>query len=391
MEPSVRVDHVLRWRLRAQRNAALDRGGVERRQQGLLSSSELLVFAGDRASYRRLYRLLGPRDERRPVPCSTLRHAERLDGRAVQRPAGGDRRVSRARLLPALRQRWQPLAGGRRPVRRRQHGRLLGPAFTGAVLPAAIVLATALALGWFARVAALLLLVPWAALVLPEGFAVFLSFPVPVLLTYHASLPAAPYGSLAARGRTDPGGGWALPPIPFVALWIGWVAVALIALVGTLAFAGGALGVLHTSALLAFVLLAPYRRARPIVWTFALLPLLIAPFEAPEPFFIAWTSGFAVLHLHLFDPGWIPALGTEVDRVFYDGHCGLCHRSVRFLLVEDRVGSFRFAPLQGPTFAQLVPEAERATLPDTMVVVRPDRTRLLRGAAAVHLLSKRMR
>lgn len=35
--------------------------------------------------------------------------------------------------------------------------------------------------------------------------------------------------------------------------------------------------------------------------------------------------------------------------VFYDGVCGLCDRSVRFLLKRDRLESLRFAPLQGET------------------------------------------
>lgn len=35
--------------------------------------------------------------------------------------------------------------------------------------------------------------------------------------------------------------------------------------------------------------------------------------------------------------------------VFYDGVCGLCDRSVRFLLLRDRRATLRFAPLQGDT------------------------------------------
>lgn len=41
--------------------------------------------------------------------------------------------------------------------------------------------------------------------------------------------------------------------------------------------------------------------------------------------------------------------------VFYDGECGLCHRFVQFVLARDRAGTFRFAPLQGPTAARLIP------------------------------------
>ncbi|MEO8601222.1 MAG: thiol-disulfide oxidoreductase DCC family protein [bacterium] len=32
--------------------------------------------------------------------------------------------------------------------------------------------------------------------------------------------------------------------------------------------------------------------------------------------------------------------------IFYDGVCGLCDRTVRFVVAHDTVGRFRFAPLQ---------------------------------------------
>lgn len=39
--------------------------------------------------------------------------------------------------------------------------------------------------------------------------------------------------------------------------------------------------------------------------------------------------------------------------VLYDGECGLCDRSVRFLLPRDRRERLRFAPLQGERAAAL--------------------------------------
>jgi predicted DCC family thiol-disulfide oxidoreductase YuxK len=42
----------------------------------------------------------------------------------------------------------------------------------------------------------------------------------------------------------------------------------------------------------------------------------------------------------------------EVPIILYDGQCGLCHRSVRWLLRRDG-GRLRYAPLQGPTAAEL--------------------------------------
>lgn len=40
--------------------------------------------------------------------------------------------------------------------------------------------------------------------------------------------------------------------------------------------------------------------------------------------------------------------------VLYDGVCGLCSRTVQFVLQRDRAGKFRFAPLQGEYAARLL-------------------------------------
>ncbi len=72
------------------------------------------------------------------------------------------------------------------------------------------------------------------------------------------------------------------------------------------------------------------------------------------------------------------------DRIFYDGDCGLCHHAVTFLVTRDREGSrFRFAPLFGETFERQVPAALRGSLPDSLVLQRPDGTLLLRSDAAL--------
>lgn len=75
--------------------------------------------------------------------------------------------------------------------------------------------------------------------------------------------------------------------------------------------------------------------------------------------------------------------------VFYDGACGLCHRTVRFAIARDRDGRhFRFAALGGEAFRRLVPEALRAGLPDSIVVLTPDGTLLARSAAVIHILER---
>ncbi|HYE74093.1 MAG TPA: DCC1-like thiol-disulfide oxidoreductase family protein, partial [Blastocatellia bacterium] len=58
------------------------------------------------------------------------------------------------------------------------------------------------------------------------------------------------------------------------------------------------------------------------------------------------------------------------DLVFYDGHCGLCHGLVLFVLARDQEGkNFRFAPLGGKTFERLISQERRQTLPDSIVLL----------------------
>jgi predicted DCC family thiol-disulfide oxidoreductase YuxK len=79
---------------------------------------------------------------------------------------------------------------------------------------------------------------------------------------------------------------------------------------------------------------------------------------------------------------------APVDHVFYDGDCGFCHGSVRFLAARDRAGAFRFAPLGGPTFLALVPESERAALPDSLVVRTAEGRVLVESPALLHCLRR---
>lgn len=89
-------------------------------------------------------------------------------------------------------------------------------------------------------------------------------------------------------------------------------------------------------------------------------------------------------------PGEPAVLGepaAELPRqplVLYDGQCGLCNRSVRWLIEHDG-GQLRYAPLQGPTAA-----AARARFPhipetlESVVLVDGDRAHL-RSKAFLHL------
>lgn len=55
--------------------------------------------------------------------------------------------------------------------------------------------------------------------------------------------------------------------------------------------------------------------------------------------------------------------------LFYDGQCGLCQKSVQFVLRRQPQGSILFAPLQGTTAAEMLPLADREQL-DSMVVAK---------------------
>ncbi len=75
--------------------------------------------------------------------------------------------------------------------------------------------------------------------------------------------------------------------------------------------------------------------------------------------------------------------------LFYDGHCGLCHGFVQFVVKSDHAGTaFRFAPLQGTTFETLVSAERRAQLPDSIVVLTREGNLLARSDAVVYVLRR---
>lgn len=91
-----------------------------------------------------------------------------------------------------------------------------------------------------------------------------------------------------------------------------------------------------------------------------------------------------------FNSAWPPSLkaGT-VDTVFYDGHCGLCHRTVRFLLARDHDGErFRFAPLDSEAFRTSFSERERSEFPESLIVHTGAGEVLTRSTASLYLLRR---
>lgn len=205
---------------------------------------------------------------------------------------------------------------------------------------AAVAAALCLAAGFHDRAAAVVLLAAGVTLLIPGLVRVqFATVVVAWLLAAHCLAPPAPYGSWAALGRTDPGGGWRLP--------LG-------------------LARAHQAAAVLGLLVGPFMRGRGAV-----------------------AAAIAALALFAFDPGWVRRRGKSRKRetLFYDGTCGLCHGAVRFLLAEDRDGTrFRFATLQGEPFAAAIEPRIRAGLPDSLVLLTRHRRVLTRSRAVRHAL-----
>lgn len=81
--------------------------------------------------------------------------------------------------------------------------------------------------------------------------------------------------------------------------------------------------------------------------------------------------------------------GPAREIVFYDGACGLCHRTVRFLLVRDPGGDrFLYAPIGGATFGERITAARRSALPDSIVVLTEGGSLLVRSRAVLHLAGR---
>ena len=243
------------------------------------------------------------------------------------------------------------------------------------------------AIGWFDRIAAAV------AVVLALGLGSEpLSHLLILLLIAHALTAARPYGSIGALGRSDPGGGWKranwnLGIVAFGPIRFGVIVVSLLT--------GGALtrDVSFLIALITAVMVpfcAALRKACAAFWLFALMCLVsiyLGDYEDSLSSILELPL-LLLLAVAMFDPSWIPARrGKQPEVIYYDGECGLCHRTVRFLLAEDRTGDgFRFATLQSDHFAQGVSENERRDLGDSVIVRTADGRLLQRSDAVVRIL-----
>lgn len=73
---------------------------------------------------------------------------------------------------------------------------------------------------------------------------------------------------------------------------------------------------------------------------------------------------------------------------FYDGECGLCNRSVQFVLDRDRDGNVLLAPLQGETFRERCPDLGR---PDLSTILVLDGGRIYERSGAALRILRRLR
>lgn len=78
-------------------------------------------------------------------------------------------------------------------------------------------------------------------------------------------------------------------------------------------------------------------------------------------------------------------VNLTVDQVvFFDGVCGMCNKTVNFLMARDCAEKLKFAPLQGSTATEFVPTEIREHL-NTFVFLQSGKLHL-RTAALIRIL-----
>jgi predicted DCC family thiol-disulfide oxidoreductase YuxK len=198
----------------------------------------------------------------------------------------------------------------------------------------------------------------------------------------------APYGSVAAIGRKDPGGAWSQASLTTWGIWVGLGGMWFIKGLTDWSIGAWPLGLLELAAPAFFF----FRSQRLIVWL-TLLGLLIGQALAAE---MNW--GLLALHFLAFTPAWFPPRSfpgdTESpDVVFYDGDCALCHGIIRFTLAEIQVpNSIVFAPLGGAKFREVtdaIAGYDDHQRPDAVAIASGDGALLLwRSEAVLRLLNR---
>ncbi len=292
------------------------------------------------------------------------------------------------------------------------------PLFVDFCLGAAAVLSLCFMIGKFDRVAAVMIWYLWACFYGRNPLIGNPSLPfIGWLLLAHALIPTSGRSLLAPKSeRATP---WRLPPDLYLAAWIlmslaytysgytklaspSWVdgsalgrvlanplARATALRIFLLGFPPLLLKIATWSALaleLSFAPLALFRRLRPLIWL-AMVGLHLGLVLLVN--FSDLTVGMLIVHFFTLDPAWIPSPRPRGEVIFFDGHCGLCHGLVRFILGEDlSAQSFSFAPLQGEFIRRTVQEDVRAKLPDSLVVIDEKNAVLTRSTAVIYVMKR---
>lgn len=69
-----------------------------------------------------------------------------------------------------------------------------------------------------------------------------------------------------------------------------------------------------------------------------------------------------------------PLDAAKTSIVLFDGTCGLCEKSVQFIIHHDHAGRFRFAPLQSDIAIQLLQKHGLDPQIDTVVLIEGDQS-----------------
>ncbi|MGE3843827.1 MAG: thiol-disulfide oxidoreductase DCC family protein [Vicinamibacterales bacterium] len=79
---------------------------------------------------------------------------------------------------------------------------------------------------------------------------------------------------------------------------------------------------------------------------------------------------------------------AEVPLVLFDGDCGLCVRSIRFIVRYDGAARFTFAPIGGKTARVVLGDPLIPPAIETVVLVEEDGRTFTRSDAAIRILRR---
>ena len=252
----------------------------------------------------------------------------------------------------------------------------------------ALTLSTAVIVGWWDSPAAALLATVTAGLIVQDSALSPRLWPLVAMLVLHAVAPPAPYGSRMARGRINPDGDWRLPAWLHAGGWIVLLTASVLAVFDADLDETGWTNLANRVGVVTATILAAAPRTRRLAWLIVGLTWIGVAWTGVVDW---WLAGLVPAWLLSGDPTWVPAGRHQDNRsgpawLFYDGHCGLCHRCVRLVLSEDRrEDTIRLAPLQGAAFPEMVEPSVRERLPDSIVLVTPSGEALCRSAAVLEL------